>query len=125
MFGGQFGVFLKPRIPSKPYFTKCTMLSKKQKLSSKKSRKIEGPSHDYDHEKFLNVSAAEKFGLMSKSQSFIKEKGFHHPDDFFHQTIVNKGRKAIFQPPKAGFHNGGTRILRQFSCPCSEKGPSA
>ena len=67
------------------------MSSKKQKLNSKRSRESEEPAHDYDHEKFVNVSAAEKFGLILKKRSFMKEKGFHHPDDFFHKTIVNKG----------------------------------
>ena len=56
----------------------------------------EEPAHDYDHEKFVNASAVEKFGLISKNRSFIKEKGFHHPDDFFRKTIVNKGCRALF-----------------------------
>ena len=68
------------------------MSFEKKKLSSKKSRKIEEPSHDYDHEKFINESAAEKFNLISKNRSFIKEKGFYHPKDFFfHKTIANEG----------------------------------
>ena len=67
------------------------MSSKKKKLSSKRSRGSEEPTHDYDHEKFVNVSVAEKFGLISKNRSFIKEKGFHHPNDFFRKTIANKG----------------------------------
>ena len=74
------------------------MLSKKQKLSSKRNRASEEPAHDYDHEKFVNASATEKFGLISKNRSFIKEKGFHHPYDFFHKTIENKGCRALFQP---------------------------
>ena len=43
----------------------CTMSSKKQKLSSKKTQKIEEPSHVYDHEKFVNESMAE-FDLIFK-----------------------------------------------------------
>ena len=82
---------LKPTIPSKLYLTKYTMSSKKKKLSSKKSQKIEMPSHDYDHEKFVNASEAEKFGLISNNRSFIKGKGFQHPEDFFRKTIANKG----------------------------------
>ena len=82
---------LKPRMPSKPRLTKCTMSCKNQKLSLKKRRKIEEPSHDYDHVKFFNASVAEKFGLISKTRSFVKEKGFHHLDDFFRKTIANKG----------------------------------
>ena len=76
------------------------MSSKRQKVSSKKSKRVEEPTHDYDHEKFVNEGAAEKFDLISKNRSFIKEKGFHHPDDFFWKTIVNKGWKALCQPPR-------------------------
>ena len=67
------------------------MSSKRQKLSSRKSRKVEEPSHDYDHEKFVNVGAAEKFDLISKNRSFIKEKYFYHLEDFFRKTIASKG----------------------------------
>ena len=102
--------FLKPRIPSKPYLTKCTMLSKKKKLSSKRSQTIEEPSHDYDHEKFVTTSAVEKFSLISKNRFFIKDKGFHHPNDFFHKTIANKGWKALFQP----LRSTTTKVVREF-----------
>ena len=78
----------------------CTMSSKKRKLSSKKSRKIEEPSHDYDHEKFINKSAVENFGLISKNRSFIKQKGFHHQEYFFCKTIANTGWSALCQPPR-------------------------
>ena len=57
-------------------------------------------AHDYNHEKFVNVSAAKKFGLISKNRSFIKEKGFHHPNDFFRKTIANKGWRALCQPSR-------------------------
>ena len=77
------------------------MSSKKQRLSSKKNRASEEPTHDYDHEKFVNASADEKFDLILKNQSFIKEKGFHHPNDFFRKTIVNKGWRALFQSPRS------------------------
>ena len=52
-------------------------------MTAKRGRASEEPAHSYDHDKFVNESSAEKFGLMSKNRSFIKEKGFHHPDDFF------------------------------------------
>ena len=45
---------------------------------------------DYDHQKFVNVGASEKFTLISKNRSFIKEKGFHYLEDFFRKTIVKK-----------------------------------
>ena len=101
---------LKSRISSKPYLTECTMSRKNQKLSSKRSRAIEEPAHDYDHEKFVNASTAEKFGLISKNRSFIKEKGFHHPDDFFRKTITNKGWMALCQPPRLTT----TMVVREF-----------
>ena len=48
-----------------------------------------------DHEIFVNESAVEKFGFISKNRSFIKDKGFHHPDDFFCKTIANMGWRAL------------------------------
>ena len=80
-------------ISTRPY--KCPISSKRQKISSKRGRASEEPTHSYDHEKFVNESAAEKFGLISKTRSFIKEKGFHNPDDFFRKTIANKGWWAL------------------------------
>ena len=77
---------------------KFPMSSKKQKMSSKRNRASEEPTHDYDYEKFVNESAVEKFGLISKNRSFIKEKGFHHPDDFFRKTIANKGWRVLCEP---------------------------
>ena len=58
---------------------------------------MEEPAYDYDRER-----AIEKFGLISKNRPFIKEKGFHHPNDFFfsQKTIMNKGWKAMCQPPR-------------------------
>ena len=76
------------------------MSSKKQKVSLKKSRKMEEPMNDCDHQMFVNVGASKKFTLISKNQSFIKENGFHHPEDFFRKTIVKKGWKALCQPPR-------------------------
>ena len=83
-------------ISTRPY--KCPRSSKKQKMSSKRGWTSEEPAHSYDHDKFFNESVAEKFGLISKNRSFIKEKGVHHPDDF-HKTIANKGWRALYQPP--------------------------
>ena len=88
----------------------CSMWSKKHKLSSKRSRASEEPANDYDHEKFVNASAAEKFGLISKNRSFIKEKGFHHPDDFFRITITNKGWRALCQPSRLD----ATSVVREL-----------
>ena len=75
-----------------------SMSSKRQKLALKRSRASEEPTCDYYDDKFVNESATEKLGLISKYTSFIKEKGFHHPDDFFRKTIANKGWQALCQP---------------------------
>ena len=71
------------------------MLSKRQKMTAKRGRASEEPTRSYDHDEFVNESAAEKFGLISKNRSFIKEKRFHHPDDFFRKTIAHKGWRAL------------------------------
>ena len=93
-----------------PIPIKCSMSSKKQKLSSKRNQASEEPTHDYDHEKFVNESVTEKFFLISKNRSFIKEKGFHHLDDFFRKTIVNKGWRALYQHPRPA----ATSVVREF-----------
>ena len=71
------------------------MSSKRQKMTAKRGLASEEPARSYDHDKFVNESAAEKFDLISKNQSFIKEKGFHHPEDFFPKTIADKGWRAL------------------------------
>ena len=75
------------------------MSSKRQKETAKRDRASEEPTLSYNHDKFVTKSAAEKFDLISKNRSFIKEKGFHHPDDFFRKTVANKGWRALCQPP--------------------------
>ena len=86
------------------------MSSKKQKLSSKRNQASEESTHDYDHKKFFNESVVDKFDLISKNRSFIKEKGFHHPDDFFCKTIANKGWRALCQPSRPA----ATSVVREF-----------
>ena len=86
------------------------MSSKRQKITTKRGRASEEPAHSYDHDKFVNESEVEKFGLISKNRSFIKEKGFHHPDDFFRKTIANKGWRELFQPPTPA----ATMVVREF-----------
>ena len=86
------------------------MSSKKHKLSSKRSQASEEPTHGYNHEKFVNESAAKKFSLISKNRSFIKEKGFHHLDDFFRKTIAFKGWRVLRQPPRPA----AISVIREF-----------
>ena len=75
------------------------MSSKKQKMNANRGQASEETAHSYNHDKFFNESVAKKFGLISKHRYFVKEKGFHHPDDFFRKTSANKGWRALCQPP--------------------------
>ena len=86
------------------------MSSKRQKMTAKRGRASEEPARTYDHDKLVNESAVEKFGLISKNRSFIKEKGFHHPEDFFCKTIGDKGWRALCQPP----HPAAMSVVREF-----------
>ena len=86
------------------------MSSKQKKLTAQRGRASEEPARTYDHDKFVNESAVEKFGLISKNWSFIKEKGFHYPEDFFRKTITDKGWQGLCQPP----HPDATSVVREF-----------
>ena len=76
------------------------MSGKRQKLPAKRSRASEAPTPAFDALRFANLSAVERFGSICKNRSFFKEKGFHHPDDFFRKTIEAKGWRALCQPPR-------------------------
>ena len=86
------------------------MSGKRQKLSAKRSRPSEVPTPAFDASRFANLSAAERFGTFCKNRSFIKEKGFHHPDDFFRKTIEAKGWRALCQPPSPA----AMSVVREF-----------
>ena len=86
------------------------MSGKRQKLPTKRSRSSEDPTPTYDVTRFMNESAADRFGTICKNRSFIKEKGFHHPDDFFRKTIAAKGWRALCQPP----HPAAMSVVREF-----------
>ena len=47
---------------------------------------------------------------FQNNRSFIKEKGFHHPEDFFRKTIADKGWRALCQP----LHPTATSVVREF-----------
>ena len=59
-------------------------------MTVKRGQASEEPTQNYDHTKFVNEGAAENFGLISKNRSFIKEKGFHHPE-FYNLELVDNG----------------------------------
>ena len=86
------------------------MLGKRQKLPTKRGRASEDPTPNFDITKFVNEGAADQFGTICKNRSFIKEKGFHHPDDFFVKTIATKGWRALCQPPCPA----ATSVVREF-----------
>ena len=86
------------------------MSGKRQKLPAKRSRPSEDPTPTYDVTRFVNASVVDRFGTICKNRSFIKEKGFHHPDDFFRKTIAAKGWRALCQPP----HPAAMSVVREF-----------
>ena len=86
------------------------MSGKRQKLPAKRSRPNEVPTPTFDASRFANMSAAERFGTICKNRSFIKKKGFHHPDDFFRKTIEAKGWRALCQPPRPA----AMSVVREF-----------
>ena len=102
----------------------CLMSSKKQKMSSKSSQASEEPSPAYDHDKIFNAGVAEKFDLISTNRSFIKEKGFHHPDDFFSKNHSQEGMGCFVPTLEACCHDGCVGILNQPSSSCAQEGPS-
>ena len=86
------------------------MSSKRQKLPTKWGQANEDPTPNYDVTRFVNEGAADRFGTICKNWSFIKEKGFHHPNDFFRKTIVAKGWRELCQPP----HPAVKSVVREF-----------
>ena len=98
-------------MPSPLAFSVLPLMSgKRQKLPTKRGRSSEDPTPSYDVTRFVNERAADRFGIICKNQSFIKEKGFHHPDEFFHKTIAAKGWRALCQPP----HPAAMSVVREF-----------
>ena len=86
------------------------MSSKREKLRSKKCRRVEEQIEEYNSTKFVNVGVADKFTLILKSHSFVKEKTSHHLEDLFRKTIANKGWRALCRPPRAAV----TIVVREF-----------
>ena len=80
------------------------------KVAYKAGRPNEDPTPNYDVSRFVNEGVTDRFGTICKNRSFIKEKGFHHPDDFFCKTIAAKGWLALCQPP----HPAAMSVVREF-----------
>ena len=79
-------------------------------MPTKRGRASEDPTLNFDIMKFVNEGVADLFGTICKNRSFIKEKGFHHPDDFFRKTIATKGWQVLCQPPRPA----ATSVVREF-----------
>ena len=58
----------------------------------------------------MNEGAADRFGTIYKNRSLIKERDFHHPDDFSRKTIAAKGWRALCQPP----HTTAMSVVQEF-----------
>ena len=86
------------------------MYGKRQKLPTKWGRTSEDPTPNFDVSRFVNEGASDRFGTICKNRYFIKERGFHHPDDFFRKTIAAKGWRALCQPP----HPAPMSVVREF-----------
>ena len=79
-------------VPAGRFEFLCALMSgKKQKLPTKRGRASEDPTPNFDVTRFVNEGSTDWFGTIYKNRFFIKEKGFHHPDDFFRKTIAAKG----------------------------------
>ena len=98
-------------VPAGSLKFRCALISgKRQKLPAKRGQANEDPSPNFDVTRFINEGAADRFGTICKNRSFIKEKGFHYPNDFFRKTIAAKGWRALFQPP----HPAAMSVVREF-----------
>ena len=86
------------------------MSGKRQKLPTKRGWVSEDPTPNFYITRFVNEGVADRFGTICKNRSFIKEKGFHHPDDFFRKTIATKGWRALCQPPRPA----AMSVVREF-----------
>ena len=86
------------------------MSGKRQKFPAKRGRASEDPTPNFNVTRFVNDGVADWFDTICKNRSFIKEKGFHHPDDFFRKTIAAKGWRALCQPP----HPAAMSVVREF-----------
>ena len=74
------------------------MSGKRQKLPAKRSRPSEAPTPAFDASRFVNESVADRFSIICKNRSFIKEKGFHHPDDFLGRQSKERGGVPCANP---------------------------
>ena len=84
------------------------MSSKKQRVSKRTSNAP--PFEEYNHDMFITLETSKRYMMITRNKTFIKEKGFEHPKDFFKKDIVNKGRKELCRPPKLAI----ILVVREF-----------
>ena len=97
------------------------MSGKRKKLPTKRGRASENPTPNYDVTRFVNEGAVDRFDTICKNRSFIKEKGFHHPDDFFPQNYCGQGMAGTLPTTSSSCDECGARILRQSRLPCRQE----
>ena len=86
------------------------MSGKRQKLPTKLGRPGEDLTPNFDVTRFVNEGASDRFDTIRKNRSLIKEKGFHHLDNFFRKTIAANGWRALCQLP----HPAAMSVVREF-----------
>ena len=68
------------------------------------------PPKEYNHGMFITLETSKRYTMIARNRTFIKEKGFEHPEDFFMKYIANKGWRELCKPPKPAFIS----IVREF-----------
>ena len=55
---------------------------------------------EYNHDMVITLEASKRYMMIARNRTFIKEKGFEHPEDFFRKDIANKGWRELCKPLK-------------------------
>ena len=74
------------------------MTSKSQRVSKRAFNAP--PLEEYNHDMFITFEASKRYTMIARNITFIKEKGFEHPKDFFKKYISNKGSNDLSKQPK-------------------------
>ena len=49
------------------------------------------PLEEYNHDILITLEASKRYTMIARNKTFIEEKNFEHPKDFFRKDIANKG----------------------------------
>ena len=91
-----------------------TISSKWKKVSKRASN---APPKEYNHDMFITLEASKIYSMIARNRTFIKEKGFEHPEDFFRKDIANKGWRELCKPPKPTVIS----VVREFYANLADK----